>query len=344
MSLQSGPLETQPFRRRMQRKTTVGGSFVASPLQSMPRSTEAADQTSPRYQLCAKARCTHVRTEKSARTLSSLTHLRVFDEIIRYAGFCGFLPTQCASRQHQQKCNNDVLLRRLSEDVGVHLTQQSSIKKLKQACCVASFFPGQAWEMCTTKETDNFITCGLRAITKLPKDAGPLLRVSSFTLTPNEARHLTHMVDGLESDPDTYQPLPDAPHIDQHHEFYLQLQAPLSIELGKLSIPFGALDLYITWESGELLLCVGVSGIAHGFPEIVQEEFRNRCAILYPVDHQDGKFHEPGCIHLAPFDFGNPWFDCWDDTPKILPVLRSLVSEGQVRCLLAFPKKQSAIE
>jgi len=315
----------------------VGESFPASPLQAMPPSAEAANQRNPRYRLFEKTSFIRACTEKSAETLSSITNRPVFDEIIRYSGLCGFLPIECASRQHQQKCNNEVLLRRLCDDVGVHVTQQCSIKKLKQVCGVAFLFPGQAWEMSATEDTDNFINCGLRAIPKLRStEAGPLLRVSSFDLTPNETRHLTHLVEGLENNPDTYQPLPDAPHIDDEHEFYLQLQAPLLVQFGKLSVQFGFLDLYITWEAGELILCVGVS-----LCEVVQEAFQKRCAVLYPVDHRDGiNLHGPlGGIWLPGFDFGFSWFDTWHDARRILPILRSLVSEGQVRCLVAFPIK-----
>jgi len=221
--------------------------------------------------------------------------------------------------------------------------QQCSIKKLKQVCGVASLFPGQAWEMSAAEDTDNFIDCGLRAIPKLlSTQAAPCLRVSSFDLTPHETRHLAHLVEGLENNPDTYQPLPDAPHIDGEHEFYLQLQAPLLFQSGnKRSVQFGFLDLYITWEAGELILCVGVSDIATGFPEVVQEGFQKRCAVLFPVDHRDGiNLHGPlGGICLPGFDFGFSWFDTWHDAPRILPILRSLVSEGQVRCLVAFPIK-----
>jgi len=289
--------------------------------------------------------------------MSSMIDIDSFDDVIRYSGLGGFVAIEFASQQLHQICIRPGLLRTLCEDVGATVTHtHCSMKQLKQVCFLASSFPGEAWLLGTTQATDNFIKHGLSAISVLPADAEPWLRTSSFGVTPEEARHLTSMIEGLERNPDTWQPLPDAPHIDAEHELYIQLQAPLSFELAGVSITFGFVDLYITWEAGELLLCVGVS-INSGLLDVLTERLRsllhelvqNRYAILFPIDHRNGidnTLQRPlgGGIRLAGFGFGYMWLGgCrGEDRPEILVILRSLVSEGQMRCLLALQKNQTA--
>ena len=67
---------------------------------------------------------------------------------------------------------------------------------------------------------------------------------------------MTSLIEGLKSGIRAWQPLPGAPHGDGG-EFYLHLQAPFF--LGHSQVLFGWVDLYITWEEGELMLCFGVS-------------------------------------------------------------------------------------
>jgi len=292
---------------------------------------------------------------------ADLCHHPAFVEVIRYCGMVGLSHIECASEALHQICSVTCgahVLRALCEDVGACVKLDLFSFDLhrvywKKLCFVATAFPGESWTMSSTGAIANFIQTGLKAIPSMPPNT-LFVRVAPFNLTPYEVKHLTSLIEGMTRIRHDWRPAPDAPH-GEDHEFYLQVQAPFSM-LGSQHV-MGFVDIYITWEEGEFIVCFGVS-LHEALSSVDQfcDLFEDKGAMLFPVDHgflfakkadsTKPPWAKAGGIRLPAFGFG---YDCSGtsettedlDLQRNLAILRGLVSGAeQFRFLLGIQSRK----